>query len=300
MGRKLLGGLLALAGAAAVSITPLAQGRGVPRTPWGTPDFQGTTWNFATMTPLERPKGITTSELNDAETAAFEKETAAGRSASTNNGYDWWDEGAAHLDRHRTSIITDPPDGHLPPVRPDAPPRLRTRELPDGPEELPLNTRCIWWQNAAPPMLPSPYNNNVQFIQTREYVVISNENIHDARIVALDGRRHGTARRWYGDAVGRWDGDTLIVDTVNFTNKTSINGSDQHLHVIERFRLVDAVTLNYDFTVEDPTVWERPWSGSLPMHRIDQPMYEFACHEGNALMMENILRSARYVETHDR
>jgi hypothetical protein len=268
----------------------------MPRTVWGTPDFQGATWNFATMTPLERPRGIAKPQLDDAETGAFEKETAAGRTASTNNGYDWWDDGAAHLDRHRTSLITDPPDGHLPPVRPGAPPRPRFRELPDGPEELPLNTRCLWWQNAAPPMIPSPYNNNLQFIQTRAYVVLSNENIHDARIIPVDGRPHGTVRRWYGDSIGRWDGDTLVVDTVNFTNKTTINGSDENLHVRERFRLIDRTTLNYEFTVDDPTVWPLAWTGNLPMHRTDQPMYEFACHEGNALIMENILRSARYAE----
>jgi hypothetical protein len=288
---------LLILGAAVLGVTQTrAQSSRLPRTAWGTPDFQGATWNFATMTPLERPKGVTKPQLDEAEAAALEKQTAAERTANTNNGYDWWDDGAAHLDRRRTSLITDPPDGHLPPIRPDAPTRLRTRELPDGPEELPLNTRCIWWQNAAPPMLPSPYNNNVQFVQTRQFVVISNENIHDARIVPVDGRPHGTLRRWYGDSVGRWQGDTLVVDTANFTSKTTVNGSDENLHVVERFRFIDANTLDYQFTVDDASVWPRQWSGSLPMHRTEQPVYEFGCHEGNALMMENILRSARYVE----
>jgi hypothetical protein len=274
----------------------LAQSPGLPKTEWGTPDLQRGTWNFATMTPLERPRGISKPELNDAETAAFEKETAAGRTASTNNGYDWWDEGAAHLDRHRTSLIVDPPDGHLPPTRPGAPRPPLTRALPDGPEQLPLNARCIWWQNTGPPMIPSPYNNNIQFIQTRQYVVISSENIHDARIIPLDGRPHGTQKQWHGDSRGHWDGDTLVIDTINFTDRTTVNGSDDHLHVTERFRAVDANTLDYQFTVDDPTVWERSWTASLPIHRTDQPIYEFACHEGNAVIMENMLRSTRFVD----
>jgi len=296
MRHTLLAVVFALAGAAAVSITTLAQSPRLTRTEWGTPDFQGATWNFATMTPLERPKGIDKSQLDDAETAAFEKQTAADRTAGTNNGYDWWDEGSAHLDRHRTSLIIDPPDGHLPPTRPDAPRRPETRALPDGPEQLTLNSRCIWWQNTGPPMIPSPYNNNIQFIQTRDYVVISSENIHDARIIPIDGRPHGKVPQWHGDSRGRWDGDTLVVDTIDFTDKTTVSGSGAHLHVVERFRPIEASTLEYQFTVDDPTVWQRQWTASLLLHRTDQPIYEFACHEGNAMVMENILRATRFVD----
>jgi len=290
--------LLSVGAAFAFSVATVGQAPRMPRTEWGAPDLQRGTWNFATMTPLERPRGIDKPQLDEAETAAFERQTAASRTASTNNGYDWWDAGAAHLDRHRTSLIVDPPDGRLPPLTPEA--QLRrgaTRgSALEGPEELPLNTRCIWWQNAGPPMVPSPYNNNVQFIQTREYVVISNENIHDARIIPLDGRAHGKFPVWHGDSRGHWEGDTLVVDTINFTTKTSVSGSDENLHVVERFRPIDENTLEYRFTVDDSTVWQRSWTATFPLHRTDQPIYEFACHEGNFLIMENILRSARFSE----
>ncbi len=267
-----------------------------PRTSWGTPDFEGFTWNFATMTPLERPRGVDKAELSEPETVIFERDTAKQRAANVNNGYDWWDPGAAHLDRRRTSLIIDPEDGHLPPQVPERAARRPRNTATDGPESFGLNARCIAWSNAVPPMLPSPYNNNVQFVQTRDYVVISNENIHDARIIPLDGRPHGTAPRWFGDSRGHWDGDTLVIDTTNFTTKTSVAGSDANLHVIERFSRVDADTMTYQFTVDDPTVWTRPWTASLRMHRLDEPIYEFACHEGNAFIMEDMLRVARMPE----
>jgi hypothetical protein len=267
----------------------------MPRTEWGTPDFQGVTWNFATMTPLERPRGIDKPEFTEAEAAAFERQTAESRAAGANNGYDWWDEGSAHLDRRRTSLIVDPVDGRLPALTPEAQRQraARRRAAAEGPEDFPLNSRCIWYQNAGPPLVPSPYNNNLQFIQTRDYVVISNENIHDARIIPLDQRPHGSVRQWMGDSRGRWEGDTLVVDTVNFSSKTSVSGSDQDLHIVERFTRVDAGTLKYEFTADDATVWTRPWTAAFPLHRTDQPIYEFACHEGNFRTMESMLKIAR-------
>ena len=272
-----------------------AQQRPMPRTEWGTPDFQGVTWNFATMTPLERPRGIDKPEFTEAEAAAFERQTAESRAAGANNGYDWWDEGSAHLDRRRTSLIVDPVDGRLPALTPEAQRQraARRRAAAEGPEDFPLNSRCIWYQNAGPPLVPSPYNNNLQFIQTRDYVVISNENIHDARIIPLDQRPHGSVRQWMGDSRGRWEGDTLVVDTVNFSSKTSVSGSDQDLHIVERFTRVDAGTLKYEFTADDATVWTRPWTAAFPLHRTDQPIYEFACHEGNFRTMESMLKIAR-------
>jgi len=235
-------------------------------------------------------------ELTAQETAVFERDTATARAANVNNGYDWWDPGAAHLDRRRTSLIIDPPDGRLPPRVVTANGRARRAAI-EGPEDFPLNTRCIAWSNAVPPMMPSPYNNNVQFIETRDYVVISNENIHDARIIPLDGRPHGTPSRWFGDSRGHWDGDTLVVDTTNFTSKTDVAGSDVNLHVVERFTRVDADAIDYQFTVDDPTVWTRSWTAALRLHRTDQAIYEFACHEGNGLIMEDMLRVARMPET---
>ncbi len=280
---------------------PLAQAAQwkAPRTAWGDPDFQGVTWNFATMTPLERPRGVENAVFSEAEAAAFEKQTAERQRATTNNGYDWWDAGAAHLDLRRTSLIVDPPDGRVPPLTAEAQRRSATSRpaAPGpaaGPEDFPLNTRCIWWQNAGPPMLPSPYNDNVQFIQTRDHIVMSNENIHDARIVPMDGRPHAAIRQWLGDSRGRWDRDTLVVDTVNFSNKTSLRGSDENLHIVERLTWVEGDTMEYRFTAEDTTVWTRPWTVVLHLHRTTQPIYEFACHEGNFLSIKGLLEVARY------
>jgi hypothetical protein len=273
----------------------------VPRTPSGHPDFQGVTWNFATMTPLERPRNIETPVFTEAEALAFERQTAERQTATTNNGYDWWDAGTRHLDRRRTSLIVDPPDGRLPPLTADAQRRLAaggpsSRNPASGPEDFPLNTRCISWQNVGPPMLPSPYNDNVEFIQTRDHVLISNENIHDARIVPMDGRPHGSVRKWLGDSRGRWEGDTLVIDTISFSDRISVRGSDQNLHVVERFTLTDADTMEYRFTVEDPTVWTRAWTALLLLHRTDQRIYEFACHEGNFLSMKGLLEVARFLD----
>jgi hypothetical protein len=236
--------------------------------------------------------------FTEAEAAAFERQTVERQTANTNNGYDWWDAGTRHLDHRRTSLIVDPPDGRLPPLTPEAQRRATGRQGPQGPapgpEAFPLNTRCIWWSNAGPPMLPSPFNDNIQFVQTRDYVVISNENIHDARVVPMDGRPHGVMRKWMGDSRGRWEGTTLVVDTINFSNKTSLRGSDENLHLVERFTWVDADTMEYRFTVEDPTVWTRPWTVMLAMRRTNQAMYEFACHEGNYLSIKGLLEVARY------
>jgi hypothetical protein len=273
----------------------------MPRTTWGDPDFQGVTWNFATMTPIERPRGVEKAVFTEAEAAAFEQQTAEGQTATTNNGYDWWDAGARHLDRRRTSLIVDPTDGQVPPLTTEAqsrlaPARQAARGGAEGPEDFPLNTRCIWWQNTGPPILPSPYNDNVQFIQTRDYIVISNENIHDARIVPMGGRPHGLIRQWMGDSRGRWEGSSLVVDTINFSNKTSLRGSDENLHIVERFTRTDTNTIDYQFTAEDVTVWSRPWTVAFPLHRTNQPIYEFACHEGNFQSMKGLLEVARFLD----
>jgi len=145
-------------------------------------------------------------------------------------------------------------------------------------------------------MLPGVYNNNVQIIETRDYVAIVSEMIHDARIVPMDGRPHGTVPRWMGDSRGRWDGGTLVVDTVGFTDKTAFRGSGEHLHLVERFTRVDAETIEYRFTAEDPSVWTRPFTGMFPMKKTAGPIYEYACHEGNERSMIGMLRGARAEE----
>ena len=278
-----------------------------PRTPWGEPDLQGI-WTYATMTPLERPRDLAGKRvLNDEETAAYERETDA-RQRATNNtaGPDWWDPGTRRLVDGRTSLIVDPEDGRLPAMTDDARQRAAARAearprggLPDGPEDLGLNVRCLQWATAGPPLLPGVYNNNVQFVQTRDYIAIVSEMIHDARIVRMN-QPHlpPTVRKWLGDSVGHWEGDTLVVDTTNFTEKTRFRGATENLHVVERFTRVDADTLRYKFTIEDPKTWETPWTGEYTWPATKDHLYEYACHEAN-YAMGNILRGARQRESDD-
>jgi hypothetical protein len=271
------------------------------RTPWGDPDLQGI-WNYATMTSLERPRDLAAKDtLSADEAAAFEQQTRERRDATNNTaGPDWWDPGTNLLINRRTSLVVDPPSGRVPPLTPDAQKRAaaraqarRDRGPADAAQDLALNERCILWSTAGPPMLPGPYNNNVEFVQTRGFLVIFNEMIHDARIVPMDGRPHGTMRRWMGDSRGRWDGNTLVVDTTNFTEKSAFRGSGERLHLVERFTPVDAKTIQYAFTVEDPDTWTGPWTVAFPLTRTAGPIYEYACHEGNERSMQGILLGAR-------
>jgi hypothetical protein len=262
-------------------------------------------WNYATMTPLERPREFAERETLTAEEAArFERQTSE-RQANTNNtaGPDWWDPGTRHLTDRRTSLIIDPANGRLPALTADAQRRAadraearRQRPFAEGPEDLALNERCLQWSVAGPPMLPGVYNNNVKFIETRDAVVIFNEMIHDARIVPVDGRPRGSLPRWMGDSRGRWEQNTFVVDTVNFSDKVSVRGSDARLHLVERFTRLDANTIDYQFTVDDPTVWTSAWSVRFPMHRTTDRIYEYACHEGNFRSVQGMLLGARAVE----
>jgi hypothetical protein len=201
----------------------------------------------------------------------------------------------------RTSLIVDPPDGKIPPLTEEGRKRVEARAAmlrrpPTGPEDRNLWERCILG-TAGPPIVPGPYNNNFQLFQTRDYVVILNEMIHDARIIPLDGRPHVPAkvRQWMGDSRGRWEGNTLVVDTTNFTGKTNFRGAGEGLHLIERFTRMDAGTLLYEFTVADASAFTRTWSAALPMTKSDDLIYEYACHEGNYGMF-NMLSAARAEE----
>jgi hypothetical protein len=281
--------------AAATLMLAVAPARPSPR------DFSGV-WNYATMTPLERPQQFADRETMTAEEAAAYENQTNTRQANTNNtaGPDWWDPGTRHLANRRTSLVVDPPNGRVPALTADGQKRAaerarlrREHQWPEGPEDLELNVRCLQWAVAGPPMTPGVYNNNVQFVQARDHVVIVNEMIHDARIVPLDGRPHGTLRRWMGDSLGHWDGATLVVDTINFSEKYSFRGSDQNLHLTERFTKLDTNTIDYQFTVDDPTVWTAPWTARLPMHHVNERMYEYACHEGNFRSMQGMLLGAR-------
>jgi hypothetical protein len=274
-------------------------------------------WSFATLTPLERPAEFTgKATLTDAEAEAYVRDTiergdrdrrdggAAVDVARAVNDY-WFERGtglAALNGRKLTSLIMDPPDGRLPPLTAQAQARAAARaadgrEHPaDGPENRSLQERCLSF-NAGPPILPGPYNNFVQILEFADHVVIHNEMIHDARVVPLERRPHAPAavRLWLGDARGQWDGNTLVVDSTNFTDKTAFRGADENLHLVERFTRLDRDTLLYEVTVEDPTVFTRPWTLRLPMVRADVRIYEYGCHEGNYALTD-ILRGARYQE----
>jgi hypothetical protein len=282
-----------------------------PRTPDGHPDLQGT-WDFRTITPLERPSEFAGKDvLTDNEAAALEQRSAQNRvdraprpgDPGTYNQF-WFDFGTKVSTDKRTSLIIDPSDGRQPPLTPDGQKRAAERaeigrRLATGPEDRPWWERCLLGFNAGPPMMPSGYNNNMQLVQTRDFIVILNEMVHDARIIPMSGP-HGTLPRLRGDSRGRWDGDTLVVDTINFTDQgTGTIGlrvpTDRNLHLVERFTRVAADTLLYEFTIEDPTVWTRPWSAAIAMTRTDDQIFEYACHEGN-YGMAGILSGARLQE----
>ena len=309
-----LAGLLAIVITSAWSGTALAQQKKwtPPRTADGRPDLQGT-WDFRTITPLERPAQFAGKDvLTDNEAADLEQRTAQGRvdrapragDPGTYNQF-WFDYGTKVSTDKRTSLIVDPPDGRQPPLTPDGQKRTAERaeigrQPATGPEDRPLWERCLLGFNSGPPMMPSGYNNNMQVVQTQDYVVILNEMVHDARIVPLSGRPHGTLRSLRGDSLGRWEGDTLVVDTINFTDQgTGTLGlraqTDRNLRLVERFTRVAADTLLYEFTIDDSTVWTRPWTAAVPMTRTDDQIFEYACHEGNYGMV-GILSGARMQE----
>ena len=322
MSRRILGstGVLAvvmtvvwLAPAPAAAQTAAAKASSSLRTPWGHPDLQGI-WDFATITPLERPKELAGKEVLTAEEAAeFEKKTLeqrnpdrrdGGSQADVGRAYNqfWWDYGSKVVGTKRTSLVVDPPDGRVPPLTPEGQKRAEARTVvrqrpPAGPEDRNLWERCILGGNTGPPMAPGPYNNNFQLFQTPGSVVILNEMINDARIVPLDGRPHlpPAIRQWRGDSRGRWEGNTLVVDTTNFGEETNFRGATANLHVVERFTRSDAETLLYEFTVDDPQTWTKRWSAAIPMTKSAGPIFEYACHEGNYGMF-NMLAGARAQE----
>jgi len=292
----------ALAPVSVAGQTAKAQPWTMPRTPDGHPDFQGI-WDFRTATPVERPRELAGKEFfaSDEEAAEFERR-AAERINDTLVVHPpaWLDYGTKVLRSRRTSLIVDPRDGRVPALTPaaqqKASARADARRRGEGPEDFSLAERCILF-GAGPPIVPGAYNNNIQIVQTRDTVVISNEMIHDARIVPTDGRPHlpPQIRPLLGDSRGHWDGDTLVIDTTNFTGTTRFRGSDENLHLTERFTRTDPDTLMYEFTVDDPTAFTARWTAALPMARSDERIYEYACHEGN-YGLRNMLTSARYAE----
>jgi hypothetical protein len=279
-----------------------------PRTPWGDPDMQGV-WSIATITPFERPSALAgKAELSEQEAAEAEKaflatqnqdrRDGAGTDADVARAYNdfWWDRGNKVVATRQTSLVVDPPDGRVPALTPEGQKRAaeRARRGFDSWEDRSLWERCI---TRGLPMIPGPYNNNYQILQTPGYVVILHEMIHDARIIPLDGRPHvgPNIRQWFGDSRGRWEGATLVVDTTNFTDKANFRGSTKGLHLIERFTRVNADTVKYEFTIDDPTTFTKSWTAAIPMDKTDEQIYEYACHEGNYGMV-NLLKGARAQE----
>ena len=289
----------------------------VPRTSDGRPDLQGV-WSFAWATPLERTDQFANKPvLTDAEAARFLKGLPAGGcrfikcDGSAQNrlesAYDdsWYDPGSTLAD-NRTSLIVDPPDGRVPPMTPEARQQVaearaqdRGRALIDGPEQATLVDRCLVGFNSGPPMNPSAYNNMVQITQTSRYVVIYNEMVHNSRIVPLDGRPlpPSDMRLLTGVSRGRWEGDTLVVETSHFRRDSVVGPSGHssidpdHFRLVERFSRT-AAGLQYEYTMHDPRTWTKPWTVRVPMRASDEPIYEYACHEGNH-SMPNRLAAAR-------
>ncbi|PWU05454.1 MAG: hypothetical protein C5B51_14420 [Terriglobia bacterium] len=301
--------LLALAfaqdGAPRQNAAPVKRAWNPPRTADGQPDLQGI-WSNASIVPLERPAELAGKQFfTPEEEAAYEQKVfarstrdrpVAAGAVGTYNDF-WWDADSKRAVNLRTSLIVDPPDGKIPPLTAEAQRKARAdrdyaREHPaDGPEDRPLMERCLLFPTTGPPMLPSFYNNSVfgalttnyQIVQTRDHVVIFVELNHDARIIPLDGRPHvpSNVSQWLGDSRGHWEGNTLVVDTTNFTNKTKFRGADEHLHMTERFTRIAPDTLLYEFTMDDPTAFTKPWKGEVPMIASEGPLYEHACNEGN-------------------
>ena len=343
--------------AAAASAVP-AKVSTINRTADGHPDLQGT-YDVATMTPVERPAGVKSLTMTKEEAAALEQYEAArqqkndapldadrkappvGGETTTGKSYleflvragggvvggynNFWLAGGTQLitvdGQKRSSLVMDPPDGHIPPMKPEA--RKRNAAFTaggavapdasesaasgppgafDGPELRPLAERCLlgFGSTSGPPALPNYFYNNLkQIVQTKDTVLILNEMVHDARVVRMNAQHlPDSIRRWNGDSIGHWEGDTLVVDTTNFTGKTRFNGSGEQLHVVERFTRVDPKTVLYRFTVEDPSTWDRSWTGEYPWRVTDEKLYEYACHEGN-YSLGGMLRGARQKEAED-
>jgi hypothetical protein len=347
-----------VANTATKTSTKTAATSAVPRTPDGHPDLQGI-YDLATMTPFERfpgdPPFLTKEQadkLQQAEIARRSKDatkldpnrpnlpvggdTSQGKSffeilekagGGAVGGYDrlWLNQGKNFMvvdGQIRTSIVIDPPDGHVPPLNAAARKRqLGARALPtsdtgengdanaaarpgeyDNPEQRPLAERCLlgFSSTSGPPALPDYFYNDLhQIVQTKDSVMILTEMIHDARIVRMNAQHiPKNIRRWMGDSVGHWDGDTLVIDTTNFTDKTRFHGATENLHVVERLSRLDANTLLYRFTVDDPDTWDRSWSGETVWPVTNQPIYEYACHKGN-YALGDVMRGARRLEAEE-
>lgn len=298
--------------------TPDAKPWTAPRTPDGKPDLQGI-WNNATVTPLERPKALGSKEFyTDEEYAKLTErirkgevgeEAELGAARENELRYDISIYGGFDISKarfaanKRTSLIVGP-EGRIPPMLPEAKQRNAQRAAKnkghefDSYENRPLSERCILMAQEMIPMLPAAGEGNLlQIVQGPEYVALLHETDHSNRVIPTDGRPHlpQNIRQWQGDSIGHWEGNTLVVDTTNFTDRSAFRGSGEKLHLIERFTRTADDTIIYQFTVEDPTTWANAWTAEIPMTKTQGPIYEWACHEGNT-MISTILHGARVAE----
>ena len=293
------------------------------RTPDGQFDLEGV-WDFSTITPMERPNGLGNKEtFSDEEAASFEQEENLRQnrdliddkkgglnylpgSVVPYNEF-WYERGSKIVGSKRTSLVVDPSDGRIPPMTRAGQQRVdaiaeaaRDEQLgrvkADSWEDRSLADRCILGFNAGPPMTPGAYNNHVQIFQSPGYIVLVTEMVHDARIIPVGGRVEPARFRTYkGGSRAHWEGHTLVIETSNFRRETSLRGSTPSMRLVERLTRVDGDALVYEFTVDDPTTWTKPWTVAVPMKKVLEPMYEYACHEGN-YALPNILRGARVQE----
>ncbi len=310
--------VVVVASLAAVPAT--AQGD-APRTAWGQPDLQGV-WDFRTITPLERPESLAEKEfLTEEEAANLEQEavdrdtrlwnrearrTEVGGNVGAYNNF-WMDRGTRTIGTRRTSLIVDPPNGTMPSLTPTG--QRRADERREYRREHPADSwvdrspaeRCIRGFNAGPPITPGGYNQNVQVFQTPDHVVLVTEMVNTSRIVPLDTRPRlaPDVRQWSGASRGYWEGETLVIETRNFADKRRWRGTTESMRLVERLTRVDAETLLYEFTVTDPETWTSSWSASVPMRLNPEPMFEYACHEGN-YGMDGILAGHRAEELAER
>jgi len=286
----------------------------VAKTPDGVPDLQGY-WTNNSYTPLERPNGVnkefyTKDELKEAEKKSAEREeeqTTPGTVADVHYDFTQFglDRSQTRLtDNMRTSMITDPANGKLPPVTAEGQKRAADKAAErrkqgaqyDQVQNIPIGSRCVY-TNAGPPMMPPGYNPAYQIVQGTGYVMILIESLHEVRVIPTDGRPHAPAnvRSWLGDARGHWEGNTLVVETTNFNDKVAFRGASENMKVIERFTRTSDDGIKYEFTVHDPSTWEIPWTAEMPFVKIDGPIFEHACHEGN-YGIANTLAGARAEE----
>ena len=309
---------------AAIALLALATVHGqtaVKRTPWGDPDLQGT-WNNQTLTPLERPAEFANKPvLSESEAEAYEARLRTDGNADVRTpgtrrdvitAYNdvWWDRGNRIVADRRTSLVVDPPDGRIPALTP-AGEKRRAAELDAAATQddtagswldFDVYTRCII--RSALPRLSTGYNNNYEIVQSPGYVAILQEQMHDTRIIPLDGRPHlpSNVRQFLGDSRGRWDGDTLVVETTNFMDDArgaNFREATPKMVLVERFRRTSENALDYRFTITDPDTWTRPWTAALPLNREEGLIYEYACHEGNH-SLRHMLESIRATEKAQR